>query len=151
MHHNMRATLLALLATTATATTAFAATPTIISLTQTGCQFIEPEATNHHFITRRASDCAAINDRTGKQRLAQSKPLRLAAGEYIFRIQNRDVPYPLGFWLRGSGLGRITLPSTSGGDITTGAQRDYPITLKAGEYRYSCPLNPTPDYPLLVE
>ncbi len=28
---------------------------------------------------------------------------------------------------------------------------DYAVTLKAGEYLYSCPLNSTPDYKLVVE
>jgi hypothetical protein len=62
------------------------------------------------------------------------------------------VPYQLGFWLRGSGVvGRVTLPGVSGGGLTTGATKDYAVTLKAGEYLYSCPLNPTPDYKLVVE
>ncbi|MBL4658772.1 MAG: hypothetical protein JKY19_00320 [Alcanivoracaceae bacterium] len=56
----------------------------------------------------------------------------------------------LGFWLRGTGLGRLTLPSTSGGGIQTSGYKDYFIKLEAGEYVYSCPLNPTPDYKLVV-
>jgi hypothetical protein len=42
------------------------------------------------------------------------------------------------------------LPSASGGGLTTGKSQDYPITLKPGEYVYSCPLNNTPDYKLIV-
>jgi len=66
-------------------------------------------------------------------------------------VQNRDVPYELGFWLRGAGLSRLTLPSISGGGLHTGISKDYKMTLQAGEYRYSCPLNPTPDFTLIVE
>ncbi len=67
-------------------------------------------------------------------------------------MTNKNVPYQLGFWLRGSGIvGRVTLPSVSGGGLTTGATMDYAVTLKAGEYLYSCPLNPTPEYRLVVE
>ena len=31
-----------------------------------------------------------------------------------------------------------------------GKSRDYAIDLEPGEYVYSCPLNPTPDYRLIV-
>jgi hypothetical protein len=75
----------------------------------------------------------------------------LKAGDYVFRVHNKDVHYVLGFWLRGAGFGRLTLPSTSGGGIQTGGFKDYAITLEVGEYVYSCPLNPTPDYKLVVK
>lgn len=45
---------------------------------------------------------------------------------------------------------RARLPSVSGGSLTTGRTKDYAIELKAGDYVYSCPLNPTPDYKLVV-
>ena len=35
--------------------------------------------------------------------------------------------------------------------LKTGKTVDYVIDLKPGEYLYSCPLNPTPNYPLIVE
>ena len=41
-----------------------------------------------------------------------------------------------------------TSPTTG---LTTGTTQDYAIELKAGEYLYSCPLNPTPDYKLVVK
>lgn len=77
--------------------------------------------------------------------------MRLPAGRYIFRVTNESVPYEVGFWLRGQGLGRATLPAVSGGGLEPGTTRDYAITLAKGAYYYSCPLNPTPDYTLLVE
>ena len=77
--------------------------------------------------------------------------MRLKAGRYVFRVANKSVPYDLGFWLRGDGLiNRARLPSVSGGGLRTGTTRDYEIDLKPGEYVYSCPLNPTPDYKLVV-
>ena len=129
-----------------------AASPTVINLTQTGCQFLESEkGTDHGFRPIRAEDCVAINSRTGDDRLASAKVLELKPGPYIFRVANRDVPYELGFWLRGAGLlQRATLPSVSGGGLVTGKTQDYAVELKAGEYVYSCPLNPTPDYKLVV-
>ena len=58
----------------------------------------------------------------------------------------------MGFWLRGAGaVGRVTLPSVSGGGLSEGKTLDYEIELTEGEYLYSCPLNPTPDYRLVVK
>ncbi len=130
-----------------------AAKATVIELTQTGCQFIESEnGVDHGFASIKKSDCEAINAETGAARLAEAKVLTLKPGAYIFRVTNKNVPYQLGFWLRGSGIvGRVTLPSVSGNGLTTGATMDYAVTLKAGEYLYSCPLNSTPDYKLVVE
>jgi len=130
---------------------ALAAEPIVIELTQTGCQFLKPEhGEDHGFETRSAADCKRLNANTSEQRQADAKVLELKAGDYIFRVSNRNVPYELGFWLRGAGLKRLTLPSVSGGGIHTGGSRDYVISLKPGEYLYSCPLNPTPDYKLVV-
>ena len=125
---------------------------TVIELTQTGCQFLESEnGVDHDFQTTAKEDCERINARTAEQRLADSEPMRLKPGKYIFRVTNRDVPYPLGFYLRGAGvIDYATLPRVSGGGLTTGTTRDYVIELKPGSYVYSCPLNPTPDYPLEV-
>jgi len=126
------------------------AQPTLIELTQTGCQFLEVEQQDYGFKTQQASDCEAINAKTQVTRSAHIKVLELAPGDYIFRVHNKNVPYALGFWLRGKGLARLTLPSVSGGDIQQGDMKDYPIKLKTGEYQFSCPLNPTPDYRLVV-
>lgn len=127
-----------------------AAEPTVITLTQTGCQFTEPEGRDHGFKTRGAADCKAINSKSGKKRLAGARVVTLKPGAYIFRVTNKNVPYQLGFYLRGAGVGRLTLPKVSGGGLVKGKSRDYHITLKAGDYYYSCPLNPTPDYALKV-
>jgi hypothetical protein len=125
--------------------------PTVISLTQTGCQFLETETKNHQFSPQSAKDCEAINAKTLNDRLSGFKPMKLKAGDYVFRVTNQNVPYELGFYLRGEGLGQATLPKVSGGGLTTGVSQEYRITLKPGKYRFSCPLNPTPDYPLEVE
>lgn len=125
---------------------------TVIALTQTPCQFVESEnGVDHGFTTTRKADCDAINARSGAERLATAKVLELKPGKYVFRVINKNVPYDLGFWLRGKGLGRLTLPSVSGGGLSTGATKDYVIDLKEGEYLYSCPLNPTPDYRIVVK
>jgi hypothetical protein len=129
-----------------------AAAPPVIELTQTPCQFLESEhGQDHGFQSARAADCEAINARTEEARLAKARVLELKPGKYVFRVTNKNVPYELGFWLRGEGVvGRATLPSVSGGGLTTGKTQDYAIELKPGNYVYSCPLNPTPDYKLVV-
>lgn len=127
--------------------------PTVIELTQVPCQFLESEnGIDRGYKTTKKADCDAINAKTAEQRVAGSKPLVLKPGTYIFRVINKDVPYELGFWLRGAGVvGFATLPSVSGGGLIMGKAQDYKIRLKPGEYVYSCPLNTTPDYKLVVK
>ena len=132
---------------------ALAQEATVIDLTQTGCQFLESEDgedLGHRPVSK--ADCEAINAQTAEQRLTVHEPMRLQAGTYIFRVTNADVPYMLGFYLRGDGLiDKALLPSVSGGGLDQGVTRDYAITLEPGAYVYSCPLNTTPDYRLIVE
>lgn len=131
---------------------ATAAESTIVTLTQTGCQFLESEyGVDHKFRTIKTEDCEAINERTGQQRASGAKVIKLKPGKFVFRVTNKNVPYELGFWLRGATiLQRATLPSVSGGGLVKGKTQDYEIELKPGEYLYSCPLNPTPDYKVVV-
>ncbi|MFQ5431886.1 MAG: hypothetical protein ACE5EN_05215 [Nitrospinota bacterium] len=123
--------------------------PQVIVLTQTPCQFIETERELLKDPPRSYNGCKKFNKKTAATR--PIIPLKLKSGKYIFRVKNKNVPYDLGFWLRGKGFSRAILPSVSGGGIKLGKSKDYKITLKKGEYVYSCPLNPTPDYPLVVE
>jgi len=129
------------------------AAPQMVELTQVPCQFLESEhGIDQGFKSAKIQDCEAINARTGDERLARAVVLKLKPGKTVFRVTNRNVPYELGFWLRGATLiSRTTLPSVSGGGLSTGKTQDYIIDLKPGEYVYSCPLNPTPDYRLVVE
>ncbi len=137
---------------------ASAQTATVIELTQIPCQFVESEnGVDHGFTTTKKSDCDAINARTGAERLAMAKVLELTPGTYIFRVTNKNVPYELGFWVREADYNwlnpvhRLTKTSVSGGGLGTGETRDYEVELKPGEYLYSCPLNTTPDYRLVVK
>lgn len=123
----------------------------VIELTQTACQFVETEGVDHGYVSARKADCEAINEQTGEARLKSAKVITLKPGDYTFRVTNKNVPYELGFWLRGQGLARLMLPSVSGGGLTQGKTQDYNVTLKPGRYAYSCPLNTTPDYTLVVE
>ncbi len=131
---------------------------TVIELTQTPCQFLESEnGVDHGFTTTRKADCDAINAETGTARLAKAGVLELAPGKYVFRVTNRNVPYELGFWLREhdynwrNPIHKLTKTSVSGGGLGLGETQDYEVELEPGEYLYSCPLNPTPDYRLVVK
>ena len=148
--HRMLLTLLAASLLPLALSSVNAAEPTVITLTQTGCQFTEPEGKDHGFKTMEAADCKKINAQSGEKRLSNANTITLKPGAYIFRVTNKNVPYQLGFYLRGAGVGRLTLPKVSGGGLVKGKSRDYRITLKEGDYHFSCPLNPTPDYRLKV-
>ncbi len=125
--------------------------PQVIELTQTACQFVEVETGDHGYTSTSKADCEAINAKSGDERVAKSQTLDLKPGKYIFRVTNKNVPYGLGFYLRGDGLvNRTTLPSVSGGGLELGVTKDYEVTLKDGEYVFSCPLNSTPDYKIKV-
>lgn len=131
---------------------------TVIELTQVPCQFLESEnGVDHHYVSEKKEDCDAINAETAAERLAAAEVLNLPAGRYIFRVTNKNVTYPLGFWLREADydwrnpLHKVTKTSVSGGGLTTGTAQDYEVELEAGtEYVYSCPLNTTPDYRITV-
>lgn len=125
--------------------------PQVIKLTQVACQFLESESKDYNFVTKKAADCKTANNKNVAERKKGFKPMRLKAGEYVFRVSNTEVPYELGFYLRGAGISGAALPRLSGGGLTQGKTLDYKVTLKPGTYVYSCPLNPTPDYPLIVE
>ncbi|WP_201285524.1 hypothetical protein [Chelativorans xinjiangense] len=154
--HNCRLALAAVVSGFAAVAVA-GAEPQVIELTQTACQFLESEdGVDHGFKSSKKADCDAINAKTGKERLAKAEVLTLEPGDYIFRVTNRDVPYELGFWLRDADydfrnpLHKLTKTSVSGGGLFVGDTQEYEVTLKPGEYFYSCPLNTTPDYRLVV-
>lgn len=140
------------------ASSALAADDQVIELTQTGCQFLESEnGVDRGFEPKSAEDCNRINAETGAERLEQALVIELNPGTYTFRVANTDVPYQLGFWIReadyqlGNPLHKLTKTSVSGGGLVEGTSKDYVVELEPGDYLYSCPLNPTPNYRLVVK
>lgn len=70
---------------------------TWITLTQAGCQFLEPgKGLTPGFEPGSAEDCNRINADTGDQRLANAEVLELSPGTCTFRVTNPDVPYETG-------------------------------------------------------
>jgi len=151
------AALITAAAASAIAINARADDATVITLTQTGCQFVEPEGVDRGFVTAKPADCEKINAETGAERLAQSTTLELKPGAFIFRITNVNVPYRLGFWIResdyeGSGpIKKFRKTSVAGRGLVQGVTKDYRVELKEGEYLFSCPANPTPNYRVVVK
>ncbi|WP_135075614.1 hypothetical protein [Terasakiella sp. SH-1] len=130
----------------------------VIELTQTPCQFIEGEnGMDHGFQSNSSADCDKINAQTKDKRLADARPLTLKAGTHTFRVTNKNIPYTVGFWLRDKDynwknpLHKLSKTSVSGGGLTQGVSKTFTVDLKPGEYLYSCPLNPTLDYKLIVK
>ena len=76
----------------------YADEPVIVKLTQTPCVFIESEEDPKEYFSKNSNDCKAINQKTIEQRTL--KTITLKPGKTIFRVTNKNVPYPLGFWLR---------------------------------------------------
>ena len=130
---------------------------TVVTLTQTGCPFVEPEGVDRGFVTTKPADCEKINAETGAARIAQSTTLELKPGVYIFRITNVNVPYRLGFWIRESDyedsgpIKKFRKTSLAGRGLVQGVTKDYRVELNEGEYLFSCPANPTPNYRAVVK
>lgn len=130
---------------------------TVIELTQIGCQFLESEnGVDRGFSPQSPEDCKRINGGTAEERLAEHEVLELQPGRYVFRVTNKNVPYELGFFLRepdydwSNPVHQATKTAVSGGGLVQGKTQDYEVTLEPGEYIYSCPLNPTPNYRIVV-
>lgn len=80
--------------------------------------------------------------------------LHLAAGDYVFEIVNNGVDHEIGFVIAPEGQtdaehhikeAYVTAPVQEGSSSQTSV-----VTLKPGTYVYFCPLNPTPEYKLIV-
>ena len=129
----------------------------VIELTQSACQFVEPEGGNHGYTTTQKADCLKINRAAGAERLAGAAVMELQAGTHTFRVANQNVPYEVGFWLREADydwrnpLHKVEKISVSGGGLFEGQSKDFTVELKPGEYIYSCPLNPTLNYKVVVK
>lgn len=85
----------------------------------------------------------------------KQKTLTLDEGTYIFEIENMNVAHEVGFVLAPKGKtdeanhiksAYVTAPVQTG---TTSKTQE--VTLTKGEYVYFCPLNPTPEYTLVVK
>ncbi|WP_027419336.1 cupredoxin domain-containing protein [Crocinitomix catalasitica] len=81
--------------------------------------------------------------------------ITVKAGTYIFEISNKDVDHELGFVLAPKGKTepenhiKAAYVTKTVATNTTGYSNH--VKLEKGEYVYFCPLNPTPEYTLIVK
>ena len=77
--------------------------------------------------------------------------LNLAPGKYVFEITNENVDKGLGFYLQDATDAQVPNSGVEALVEKGQTQRTGVVTLTAGTYQYSCPLNPTPHYTLTVK
>ncbi len=82
----------------------------------------------------------------------EPQTLELPAGQYVFKIVNKNVDHEVGFWLQQDTEKGPTVPKSGTKHIKKGETASTGVvTLKPGKYVYSCPLNPTPHYVITVK
>lgn len=83
------------------------------------------------------------------------KSLTLSEGTYVFEIANTGVDHEVGFVLAPKGKTdakhHIKEAYVTKAVGTNSKQNSNAVTLTKGEYVYFCPLNPTPQYTLVVK
>ncbi|NAS29596.1 hypothetical protein GTQ40_01295 [Flavobacteriaceae bacterium R38] len=85
------------------------------------------------------------------------KEVKLSAGTYVFEISNNNVGHDVGFVLVPKGKDASNPKNHIKNAYVTKAvangkkESTNKVTLKKGEYVYFCPLNPTPQYTLIIE
>lgn len=81
------------------------------------------------------------------------KQITLSEGTYVFEITNNNVGHNVGFVLAPKAAVKAHIKSAYVQEQVknNSKQSSKKVTLKKGEYVYFCPLNPTPEYTLIVE
>jgi len=81
------------------------------------------------------------------------KQITLSEGTYIFEIANNNVGHNVGFVLapKSDVKAHIKNAYVTAQVKNNGKETSKEVTLEKGEYIYFCPLNPTPQYTLIVE
>ena len=83
------------------------------------------------------------------------KELKLSPGEYVFEVSNKGVDHPVGLVVAPEGKtdkdhhiqNAYLLSTPKDGE----SAKSKVVSLKKGTYVYFCPLNPTPQYKLIVQ
>ncbi|OAD46283.1 plastocyanin/azurin family copper-binding protein [Polaribacter atrinae] len=81
------------------------------------------------------------------------KQLTLSEGTYIFEVANNNVGHNVGFVLapKADAKAHIKNAYVTAQVKNNTKETSKEVTLTKGEYVYFCPLNPTPQYTLIVE
>lgn len=82
----------------------------------------------------------------------ETTELNLPPGKYIFEVTNKNVDKGLGFWLTPADSPKVQVDNSGLSKLVGKGEvaRTGLVELTAGEYQYSCPLNPTPHYRIKV-
>ncbi len=109
-------------------------------------------------VAQTAEKDVTIIELTQTANTINTQNLNLKPGKYQFRVVNVDVEKDLGFVIQKAADAKGDVMKTAvENSFTTAlikkgdAQYTGVVELKAGEYVYSCPLNPTPQYKLTVK
>lgn len=88
----------------------------------------------------------------------ETQKLNLNPGKYQFRVVNKDVDKGLGFAIqrkkdKDGDLMKTAIPESFTTAYIKKGKAEYTkiVNLEKGKYVYSCPLNPTPHYKLIVK
>ncbi len=81
------------------------------------------------------------------------KQLTLKPGTYVFEIANNNVGHNVGFVLapKSNPDAHIKSAYVTSPVANNTKETSKEVTLEKGEYVYFCPLNPTPQYTLIVQ
>lgn len=117
----------------------------VLTLGQSPCRFEEAEP-DASFTADDALGCRAYAYEMLPSRTHRA--LRIPPGPLRIAVENRTVAHEVGIWLRRESDGALV---ASAGGAGTGAAISVQVDLAPGRYLYSCALNPTPAYLLVVE
>lgn len=85
----------------------------------------------------------------------ETTELTLPPGKYVFDVTNKGVDHPVGFVITPKGKteekDHITASYLSRVINDGESARSGEVVLEKGEYVYFCPLNPTPQYRIVVK
>lgn len=117
----------------------------LLRLSQEPCRFVEAEPGAEF----EADDPLGCRKYAYAELPARShRALRVAAGPVAIEVSNVGVSHEVGLWLRRED-GSATLVSSGG--VAPGDRWTWNVVLDPGRYLYSCALNPTPAYLMVVE
>lgn len=106
----------------------------------------------NNVITAQEVKTVSLEQTTGE---FTQKSLTLSEGTYVFEISNNGVDHELGFVLAPKGktdeANHIKEAYVTSMVATNSKSKTQKVTLAKGEYVYFCPLNPTPQYTLIVK
>lgn len=120
----------------------------VVTLTEGSFQYSCPlNPTPHYTVNVGEPRVIHLNQTEG---VYETSGLNLAPGYYVFEVENLSVNKDLGFYLQDESDAQVKdsgLKELVGKGETS---RSGVVYLAAGDYQYSCPLNPTPHYELSV-